>query len=177
MPSDSTPSKRLFTLQDLLEEQLRDLWDAESSYAEYLPAMIQGASSAELQDLLRQCLEAAVENKSQLQIACGLLEVPHDGHACEAMKGLIRECRGHEQEWERKAVHDAALISNCQRIAHYELAGFGTAREFARCLGLKEVAEILGELLETASEIDRALTGIAVGGWFQDGINKAAKED
>jgi ferritin-like metal-binding protein YciE len=92
------------------------------------------------------------------------------------MRGLVREAKGHTYEWGDTATLDAALISNAQRIVHYEMAGFGTAKEFSRCLRLSEVVEVLAELLEHAFATDKALTRIATGTWLTMGINQEAAE-
>jgi len=87
---------------------------------------------------------------------------------------LIRETAHTTREQGDSATIDANLIANAQRIVHYEIAGFGTARAFARCLGRRDLAGILAELTAEAGYHDRMLTQIATGGWFGAGINEEA---
>nr|WP_082407713.1 DUF892 family protein [Verrucomicrobium spinosum] len=89
---------------------------------------------------------------------------------------MVREAKDTASDWGDSATLDASLISNAQRIAHYEIAGFGTARAFARCLKLGEVAEVLQHLLEQAFQDDKDLSYIANGGWFTPGINHEAAD-
>jgi ferritin-like metal-binding protein YciE len=72
-------------------------------------------------------------------------------------------------------VIDAALIANAQRIAHYQIAGYGTARQFAKVLGEDRVADIFGDLVRHAGNVDQRLTKVANGGWFARGVNQRAE--
>lgn len=166
--------KSLFSLKDLLQEQMRDLYDAETNYLHALPELIRTATSPELVSRLQAISGHLKENAEYLTRICGLLGVPSTGVTCEAMKGLLREAKATTQEWGNTATIDAALIANAQRIVHYEIAGFGTARAFAGCLGEKEATQLLEAMLEQAVNNDKALTRIASGGWFTAGINVEA---
>lgn len=166
--------KQLFGLKDLLKEQMRDLYDAEVHYGSTLPKLISTATSPELECQLQAIAVHAQENAAQLAHICGLLGVPPAGVTCEAMKGLLREAKATTHDWGDTATIDAALIANAQRIVHYEIAGFGTGREFASCLGEKEAAQLLEAMLNQAVDNDQALTRIAIGGWFTAGINAEA---
>ncbi|MEZ0389781.1 MAG: ferritin-like domain-containing protein [Verrucomicrobium sp.] len=172
----SSSARPLFNLKDLLSEQLRDLYDAEKQYAAQLPEMIDRATSTHLQDKLREVAEQVTHNAEELAHVCNLLEVPPDGVTCEAMKGLVREAKDAASDWGDSATLDASIISNAQRIAHYEIAGFGTARAFSRCLKLTEISEILQQLLGQAFRDDKDFSYIANGGWFSPGINHEAAE-
>lgn len=166
--------KPLFTLSDLLKEQLRDLYDAETQYERLLPNLIKSATSSQLRKHLEAIALHTRENISHLAFICGLLGVPPTGVVCEAMVGLIREAIGTTHEWGDTATKDAALISNAQRIVHYEIAGFGTAKAFAKCIGLHEAVRVLDGMVKVAVDNDSALTTLATGGWFTTGINHEA---
>ncbi len=166
--------KKLFGLRDLLNEQMRDLYDAEVHYGNMLTSLIRTATSVELADSLRQIAIQTQENAIKLTDICRILGVPPEGVTCKAMDGLLREAKETTQDWGDTATIDAALISSAQRIVHYEIAGFGTSREFASCIGEKEVATLLSEMLDQAFENDKELTGIATGNWFSSGINQEA---
>jgi ferritin-like metal-binding protein YciE len=171
-----TPAKALFTLRDLLAEQLRDLYDAETQYASSLPQMVEKAGVSELQVCLSTILEQTRQNIILLEEACGELDVPAHGVPCEAMRGLVREAKDTASVWGDRATIDAAIIGNAQRIVHYEIAGFGTTKAFASCLKLPRLVAILSDLVNQAFANDLTLTRIATGGWFSAGINQEAAE-
>lgn len=170
------PSRPLFNLKDLLSEQLRDLYDAETQYAAQLPEMIGKATSSHLQDKLKEVSDRALHNAEELAHACSLLGTKALGVTCEAMKGLVREAKDTASDWGDSATLDASIIASAQRITHYQIAGFGTARAFARCLKLPEVSEILQHLLGQAFQDDKDFSYIANGGWFSPGINHEAAQ-
>lgn len=165
----------LRNLQDLLVEQTRDLYDAELQYQNLLPSMLATASDADLRQELQSIGWDVEENLLALQRACTLLEVEAEGVACEAMRGLVREARGTLDETGDPYLIDAALMANAQRIAHYEIAGFGTARQFARVIGHEELTTIFEDLVGLAGGHDRELTRVAQGGWFTEGVNRHAE--
>lgn len=163
------------SLRELLEEQVRDLFDAEQQYQFKLMAMKERATDGYLRQVLVEITDDTNGSIGRLTEICELLDVPPSGVTCEAMRGLIRETSDTIRESGDTATIDANLIANAQRIAHYEIAGFGTSRAFASCLGLKEVADILSELTTLAKSHDRDLSRVATGGWFRIGINSEAK--
>jgi ferritin-like metal-binding protein YciE len=83
------------------------------------------------------------------------------GHKCVGMEGLIEEGAELIEEDAEDAVRDAGLIGAAQRVEHYEIAGYGTARTLASRLGLDGVAKLLGKTLEEEKATDEALTEIA----------------
>lgn len=164
--------KPVFTLRSLLCEQLRDLYDAETRYAALLPEMASKATASELKEELQAIYGRTRDNVSHLQSLCDALGVDAEGQECEAMKGLVREAKDQASVWGDSATQDASLIASAQRIVHYEIAGFGTAREFCRCLKFGDEADVLSDLLERAFAHDKALTRIATGSWLSPGINQ-----
>lgn len=165
---------KLFGLRDLLKEQMRDLYDAEVHYGKVLPKLISTATSPDLEQHLNVFSTQTQENAVRLAHICHLLDVPPTGITCQAMDGLLREAKATTHDWGDTATIDAALIANAQRIVHYEIAGFGTGRAFASCLGEKEATQLLETMLNQAIDNDKALTRIATGGWFTAGINAEA---
>lgn len=165
------------SLKELLQEQVRDLHDAKFQYQSKLPNMIGCATDSRLREVLQEVGEDVKTGLQLLKEVCNELDVSPVGVTCEAMRGLIRETSGTLAERGDTATIDAGLIANAQRIAHYEIAGYGTARAFALCLGLRLAAKILGELNKTAKTHDRALSKVATGGWFQSGVNLEAAHD
>lgn len=165
---------RLHTLKDVLMEQLRDLYDAEIRYREILPRLVERSTHADLATVLAAVARQTEENIRKLALACAALGCDPGGISCEAMKGLVRESQGTADHPGESAAIDAALIANAQRIAHYEIAGFGTAKAFAAQLGADAVAADLDDLLSDAYIADAALTRIATEGRNGVGVNKAA---
>jgi ferritin-like metal-binding protein YciE len=90
------------------------------------------------------------------------------------MKGLIKEGEGVIDSNANRDVKDAALISAAQRVEHYEMAGYGSARTFAKKLGFDDVANILQETLDEEGEANKKLTDLAEGSFFNVGINEEA---
>jgi ferritin-like metal-binding protein YciE len=168
-------SSSLNTLKDLLVEQTRDLYNAESQYRSILPSMLASATDEELRKELTEIVDLVEANISWLEHACTHLNVDPSGVTCEAMRGLIRETRDTVSKYGDPYVIDAALIANAQRIAHYQIAGYGTARQFAKVLGEDRVADIFGDLVRHAGNVDQRLTKVATGGWFARGVNKRAE--
>ena len=164
----------MHSLRELLIEQMRDLYDAELQFGGLLPDMIDKATSHDLTEALIQIAEDGRENIQQIEEVCELFSALPSGVTCEAMRGLVREAKCTTSVEGETATIDAGLIANAQRIAHYEIAGFGTARAFAQCLGESRAAQILAELTDRAGGHDKALTQIATGGWFFTGVNKEA---
>lgn len=166
----------MHSLKELLKEQLRDLFDAEIQFSALLPDMIEKATSSDLRQGLSDISDSTLENIDQLKEVCALLKTPPTGVTCEAMRGLIRETTQTTGGQGDTATIDACLIANAQRIAHYEIAGFGTAKAFARCLGKSEAATLLGRLASRAGDHDKMLSHIATGGWFCSGVNHEAAQ-
>lgn len=162
------------SLEELLHEQLRDLYDAEMQYRYMLPRMIDVSTHAELREMLTETATATSDNLQELTVVCDMLGIQPDGVKCEAMEGLVRETRNTTADKSQTATMDAALIANAQRIAHYEIAGFGTASAFAKCVKHTDAATVLSRLTERAGLRDQRLTRLATGGWFTPGINEEA---
>jgi len=160
-----------FGLHELLCEQLRDLYDAGYQYRCHLREILNAVVSPVLSELLESIAIDLDEGISRLAEACEILDVPPGGVSCAAMAGLVREGKDSASEWADSATRDAAIIANAQRVVHYEIAGYGTAAEFARCLKRPEVANILKALVGQALENDKRLSRAATGGWFSSGIN------
>jgi ferritin-like metal-binding protein YciE len=154
-------SMNLDNLENVLVMQMSDLASAEEQLVQALPKMAAAANSPELTSAFQTHLSETRQQKDRLMRAFKLLGKECTGETCDAMKGLISE--GEEVislEGDPDA-KDAALIAAAQRVEHYEIAGYGCARAFARRLGRNEVASLLQETLEEESNADKILTHIA----------------
>lgn len=164
----------LNSLNDVYVHQLTDLYSAEKQVLEAMPDMIEAAASPILQKALRNHMEQSRAHLERLQnILAEMNENPRNTR-CEGMEGLIREGDEVVKVRGSAAPKDAALVAAAQRIEHYEMAGYGTARTYAQMLGHQEAADLLGRTLEEESLANDALTEIAVGGLLTKGINERA---
>jgi ferritin-like metal-binding protein YciE len=154
-------SQKFENLQDLLQEQLEDLYDAEQRIAQALPQMADAASSQELKSAFQKHLSQTEGQINRLQRAFEMLGMQPSGEACEAAKGLISEGEEIIKAQGDARVKDAGLIAAAQRVEHYEMAGYGTARSLAAQVGHQDVADLLQETLTEEGETDHLLTSMA----------------
>ncbi len=152
---------KLLTLRDALIHELRDLYSAENQLIKALPKMAQSASHDELVDAFETHLEETKTQLKRLDDIFAILGESPENETCLAMEGLIAEGEKTINEDAAEAVRDALLIAAAQRVEHYEIAGYGTARTFAERLGEEEVASMLEMTLDEESATDEALTVLA----------------
>jgi len=158
---------RLNDLQDVLAHEIKDLYSAEKQLVEALPKMAKAVSSDRLRKAIEEHLEVTKEQIKRLEEVGKTLGTAVTGHACEGMKGLIKEGQGLIEENETGEALDVALIGAAQRIEHYEIAGYGTAVALAKELGQAEVARTLQKTLDEEGDADEKLTKIAEG-WVNE---------
>lgn len=152
---------KLESLQDVLEEQLNDLYSAEQQLVEALPKMADAASNPELQNAFREHLEETREHVSRLEDVFELTGIKQGDEECKAMKGLIAEGEEVIEASGSGDAKDAALIAAAQRVEHYEIAAYGTARTISQQLGINDAAKKLQETLDEESKANELLTQIA----------------
>lgn len=152
----------LSDLQDLMVEQLRDLYNAESQLIKALPKMARKASNEELKQAFEEHLEQTEEHVNRLSKVFESLGEKAKGKTCYAMKGLIEEAQETMKEDMEPEVLDAALIAAAQRVEHYEIAGYGTVRTFAEMIGNTQAAEMLQQTLDEEGETDQRLSELAI---------------
>ena len=170
-------------LKDLLKHEIQDLYSAEEQIIAAMPKMIEKANNPELKKALQQHLkvtEQQLKRLDKVKKSFGEQEEKKKGgifglfagnQKCKGMEGLITEGEKVMGENMTPEVLDAAIIACAQKIEHYEICGYGTARAYARELELYEVAELLEETLDEEYEADDLLTDLAVGN-----INLEAEE-
>jgi ferritin-like metal-binding protein YciE len=149
------------SLAELFEHELRDLYDAEHRLTEALPQMAEKASSAELKSAFERHLQETERHIERLQSVFEQMGVEPDREKCDAMAGLIKEGSNVLSADGDASVLDAALIAAAQRVEHYEIAAYGTAKAFARRLGNAYAAELLEQTLDEEKATDEKLTQIA----------------
>jgi ferritin-like metal-binding protein YciE len=151
----------LASLHDLLVDELRDLYSAETQLVQALPKMAKAASNRELKQGFAHHLKQTRVHVQRLTRALKLLEAPPTAKKCQAMAGLIREGAEAIQAKGPAAVRDANLIGAAQRVEHYEMAAYGAARAFAEKLVQDDVAQLLGQTLDEEGATNKRLVEIA----------------
>ena len=149
-------------LDELFEEQLKDIYWAEKALTKAIPKMAEKATSSELAEALYSHLEETEEHVTRLEKVFEIINQKAVAKKCEAMDGLIKEGDSIVEETEAGMVRDAGIIAGCQKIEHYEIATYGTLRQFAETLGLSEAVTLLEETLEEEKGADEKLTEVAV---------------
>jgi len=154
-------SMKLDSLRTLWVEEMRDLYNAENQLLKALPKMAKTASTPELKEAFETHLEETRTHVERLDEIFDKLGKKPTGKTCKAMKGLVEEGSEMMQEDGPDSVIDAGIIAAAQRIEHYEIAGYGTARTFASILGEDEAEDLLQETLDEEGAADEKLTEIA----------------
>jgi len=162
------------SLMSLFEEELLDMLDAEEQIVQALPNMIKSADSPELKDAFTTHLEETKNQVRRLEEICNMINLREKGETCEAMVGLIRECKRVINDFPKSFVRDAALISKAQRIEHYEISAYGTLKTFAKLLDIDDAIDLLEDNQEEEVNADELLTQIAEGSLLTTGINQKA---
>ena len=158
-------------LQKLFTDEVADLYDAEQQILKALPNMIKACSSQELQEALQEHLSVTQKQVARLeQIFEELGEKP--SKRCKGMAGIIAEGDEMLKENLEESTKDAGIIGAAQRVEHYEIASYGTARTLAEFLGNRRAAQLLEETLDEEKEADELLTQIA-----ESSINREAAEE
>jgi ferritin-like metal-binding protein YciE len=152
----------LQTLNDLYIDELKDLYSAENQLLKALPRLAKAASHKDLKKAFTAHERQTREHVKRLERICKQLNVSPKGKKCHGMQGLLEEGKELISEKSEADVLDAGLISKAQHVEHYEMAGYGTVRTFARQLGYDSQAELLQRTLEEEGDADKLLTMLAV---------------
>jgi ferritin-like metal-binding protein YciE len=166
---------QLNTLNDLFLEQIQDLYSAETQLVEALPKLASASSNEELRDAFEHHLAETRGHVERLTKIFGQIGQRPGGERCKGMEGLIKEGEEVLSMQGDPIVIDAALIGAAQRVEHYEIAGYGTAKTLAGQLDLGDAEDLLDETLGEEGKADKLLTKIATGGLFGSGVNQEAK--
>ncbi|PAM91616.1 hypothetical protein B4N84_27830 [Flavobacterium sp. IR1] len=160
-------------LTDLFKDGLKDIYWAEKALTKALPLMAKNATSPELVDAITSHLTETEEHIKRLEQVFESIGVKASAKKCDAMEGLIEEGKSILEETELGVVRDAGIIAASQKIEHYEIATYGTLRQFAETLGFTEAVALLELTLDEEKDADKKLTDVAV-----SAINvEAAEED
>ena len=149
------------SLRQLYVDELKDLYSAETQMTKALPKMAKASSNAVLRQAFEEHLRQTSEHVSRLEQIFEMLNEKATGRKCLGMEGLVKEGAETLQENYEEPVMDAAIIGAAQRVEHYEIAGYGTAREFAQLLGEDEHVPLLEQTLEEEKQTDQKLSQLA----------------
>ena len=161
----------LDSLEELMQDELKDIYDAEKQLTKALPKLAKKATSSELKSAFEEHLQQTERHVERIEEVFEQLGLPARGKKCEGMQHLIAEGEDMIGEAEDDATRDAVMIASAQKVEHYEIASYGTLRTWANLLGKPEVAALLEETLEEEKDTDQNLTNIA-----ENFINEAAAE-
>ncbi len=159
------------TLKDLYIDQLQDLWSANKQALKITNKLCDAANNEQLCDFLNRSDQKLHEHNDHLERIIRSHNAEPDDEHCKGMEGLAKEARKHalEKEYTNKAVQDAQIISQYQRISHYAIAGYGTCRSIAEELGYHQDATSLQNDLEEIEKGDKLMSSIA-----EESVNRKA---
>lgn len=160
-------------LQEALAEQIKDLYSAEVQLTKALPRMAKAAESQALKEAILKHLTETEGHVERIQKAAQMMEIKPSGKKCKAMEGLIAEGKEALEEHDAGALRDALIIAAAQRVEHYEMAAYGTARAMAERLQEGRLAELFQTTLDEEKVTDETLTEISEG----EVLPQAAKEE
>lgn len=149
------------TLNDLFQDGLADLYDAEQQIIKFLPKMAKAATTPALSEALTKHLDLSRQHIARLEQVFGDLGLPTTRQTCDGMVGLLKEGQKLTEQDAPPEVRDAAIIATVQRIEHYEMAGYGCLRTWAHVLGHHDSADLLQETLDEEKVADQTLTDVA----------------
>ncbi|SRR6266498_1575274 len=152
---------KITTLDELLEDELKDIYSAENQIIKALPKMAEATESRDLRTAFEKHLEQTRVHVQRIEEICNDLKITPLGKNCKGMEGTIKEGEEVLQSDMEAEPKQAALIGAAQRVEHYEIAAYGTARAHARQLGYLKAVDLLGQTLDEEKETDQKLTKLA----------------
>lgn len=150
------------TLADAFEHTLQDVYFAENAIVKALPKVIDAVANGDLKIALKDHLTETKGQIKTLQAVFKAIGKKASGEKCDAIEGLIKETEGVIEEAAGSVAKHAAIIGCCQAVEHYEIARYGTLREWAKALGEREAHELLSEVLDQEKAANHKLTHIAI---------------
>jgi ferritin-like metal-binding protein YciE len=162
----------LDSLEDVLKDEIKDIYDAEKQLTRALPKLIKKATAKELKKALSNHLEETKQHLARLEQVFNLMQMPVRGRKCEGMQHLIAEGSEMIGECEEDGTRDAVIIAAAQKCEHYEICSYGTLRVWANLLNHTDVGSIFEDTLEEEKTADLKLTNIA-----ESFVNEEAAEE
>jgi len=154
---------KIENMEDLFLQQIEDLYDAERRLVKALPKMAEASTSLSLRKAFESHLIETEGHVRRLEDVFRMVGQDPKGQTCDAMKGLVSEGEDTISDIDQSPLRDAGLIAAANRVEHYEIAAYGSARTFAEILGLSEAASLLEQTLQEEKRADQKLTHLAEG--------------
>ncbi|GAB3903097.1 ferritin-like domain-containing protein [Larkinella knui] len=151
------------TMQDFMEHTIQDLYSAENQALEAMPQLMERAQTDQLKEAMAVHQRETEQHVRRLEQIARQMGIDPDGETCVAMQGLIEEAQDLLDQLEDNQLADAAIIAAAQKMEHYEIAAYGTARTLAQQAGQDQVADLLQTTLKEEKATDEKLTTIATG--------------
>jgi len=152
---------KITTLEELLKDELKDIYSAETQLLKALPKMAESAESKDLRAAFEKHLGQTQTHVQRIEEICSDLKIQPQGKSCAGMEGLIKEGEEVLESDMESEPKQAALIGAAQRVEHYEIAAYGTARAHAKQLGYVKAFEVLSQTLDEEKDTDQKLTHLA----------------
>ncbi|GAB3770139.1 ferritin-like domain-containing protein [Spirosoma horti] len=149
------------TIQEFMEHTIQDLYSAEMQALEAMPQLMERAQNDQLRQAFQTHQRETEQQVKRLEQIAQQMGIDPDGETCMAMQGLIDEAEDLLSQLEDDQLADAAIIGAAQKMEHYEIAAYGTARTLAQQAGQNEVADLLEQTLQEEKSTDEKLTTIA----------------
>ena len=165
------------TLHDLYVDQLKDLYSAENQLVKALPKMAKAATTPTLRSAIEAHLEETKGHVNRLETIFSKMKESPKGKKCKAMAGLVEEGAEVIGEDGEPSVRDAGIIAAAQRVEHYEISAYGSARAFAELLGCQEAVKLLGETLKEEEKADKKLNDIATSTVNEEAMTQGGEEE
>ncbi|MFO7662322.1 MAG: ferritin-like domain-containing protein [Chloroflexota bacterium] len=163
------------TFEELFEHELEDLRSAEQQLIEALPKMAEAANDNELKQAFKDHLQETKTHLTRIDQAFKKMGKQPKSHTCKGMQGLIKEGEDVMQSAQDPKIMDVALIGAAQRVEHYEISAYGTARAHAEAIGHVDIADILQTTLDEEGQANKRLTKLAEGRMAFKGANEKAR--
>jgi ferritin-like metal-binding protein YciE len=152
---------KIESMEELFLQQIEDLYDAEKRLVKALPKMAEASTSLTLKQAFESHLLQTEGHVSRLESVFRQINKDPKAETCDAMKGLVSEGEDMISHIDQSPLRDAGLIAAANRVEHYEIAAYGSARTFAQTLGLNQAAALLEQTLQEEKEADQKLTRLA----------------
>jgi len=152
---------KIENMEELFLQQIEDLYDAEKRLVKALPKMAEASTSMILKQTFESHLRQTEGHVTRLESIFRQLRKDPKAETCDAMKGLVSEGEDMVSHIDESPLRDAGLIAAANRVEHYEIAAYGSARTFAQTLGLNQAVTLLEQTLQEEKEADQKLTQLA----------------
>ena len=148
-------------LNDLFLDTLKDIYFAEKQIVKALPKMAKAASSEKLRAAFEKDHDETEGQVERLEKIFELIDKPARGKTCDAIMGILDEGKEIMEEYKGSEALDAGMLAAAQAVEHYEISRYGTLKQWAQELGMKDAARLLDETLQQEKKTDLALTSLA----------------